>query len=314
MCSSDLTVVETQRHPAGGRIFARGEAGDVLYLLRRGRVRILLPLGVAMGLSLACRTRAVYPAWELFVHAPGTWIVRLAENPGIIWSLIAEMVYYALYPALNRLGTRFGWGTVYAASAVLAMGIGILQPNASLNDLPIPASWLSSLPPWILGCWMAEVHARGWAPAPWMCRRSLLRALVLGCSVAEKALGSAAGLLGGKSIPMHWVFWIFPLASWICVLWLNAEIEGFRRKPPPAWLESLGTWSFSLYLVHVIVRDVWAVYVPDPTAFGTRLATNLLRLLAALAIAYGFARLVEFPSMRLAQWASRRVGRPSPQG
>ena len=38
------TVVEPKAVPAGGRICARGDQGDELYLLRRGRVRVLLPL------------------------------------------------------------------------------------------------------------------------------------------------------------------------------------------------------------------------------------------------------------------------------
>jgi len=38
------TVVRSQSLPAGGRIFSRGDTGDQLYLIRRGRVHVLLPL------------------------------------------------------------------------------------------------------------------------------------------------------------------------------------------------------------------------------------------------------------------------------
>jgi SulP family sulfate permease len=38
---------------AGGKIFAQGDAGDELFLIRRGAVRIVLPLGEKQGHHLA---------------------------------------------------------------------------------------------------------------------------------------------------------------------------------------------------------------------------------------------------------------------
>jgi SulP family sulfate permease len=38
------SAVEARSVPAGGRLFSRGDEGDELYLIRRGRVRVLLPL------------------------------------------------------------------------------------------------------------------------------------------------------------------------------------------------------------------------------------------------------------------------------
>jgi len=48
-----LAGMQTRSCPAGERVFARGEGGDEIYLIRRGIVRIVLPLDDARGRHLA---------------------------------------------------------------------------------------------------------------------------------------------------------------------------------------------------------------------------------------------------------------------
>jgi SulP family sulfate permease len=50
--------MEKRSFKAGQRIFARGDTGDDLFLIRRGSVRIVLPLGERQGHRLASFARA----------------------------------------------------------------------------------------------------------------------------------------------------------------------------------------------------------------------------------------------------------------
>ena len=66
-----LAGVQTRSCPAGERVFARGEGGDEIYLIRRGIVRIVLPLDGAHGRHLASFGRGSFFGEMAFLdHQP----------------------------------------------------------------------------------------------------------------------------------------------------------------------------------------------------------------------------------------------------
>ena len=81
------------------------------YLIRR-YVRIGIPMGVAMALT------------ELAgIDARGFF-------DAILWSLVAELMYYTLYPLIRRLVHRFGMDAVVFSTFVLSLAVVLTDPAA----------------------------------------------------------------------------------------------------------------------------------------------------------------------------------------
>jgi len=160
----------------------------------------------------------------------------------VLWSLLAEFIYYLLYPALLALRVHWGgWrGLVFAAYVVAYC---IIPTNPAAPDYPSFGpylNWLVGLPCWLLGCWLAEaVNANRTAPPStakiWLWRGAIL-ALGIVCSV----------LRFHASLGYPWTLNIFALPA---TCWLYREIAYHQFKSIPL-LEWAGQWSYSLYLVH----------------------------------------------------------------
>jgi peptidoglycan/LPS O-acetylase OafA/YrhL len=70
--------------------------------------------------------------------------------------------------------------------------------------------------------------------------------------------------------------------------WVRNEINGARR---PNWLDGVGSWSYSIYLFHVIAA-----------AYVARVTTQpMVRFAVAFALCYVAYRAVEDPAHRLAR-------------
>jgi peptidoglycan/LPS O-acetylase OafA/YrhL len=81
-------------------------------------------------------------------------------GPSILWSLLCEEIYYALYPWLLRLRNRYGWRRLIAASYVVSLALAVT--NLKSGEYPafgIQGNWLLGLPCWLLGCDLAESYA-----------------------------------------------------------------------------------------------------------------------------------------------------------
>ena len=83
------------------------------YLARR-YIRIGIPLIAAVALS-------------------GQFRVNLSFfQDSILWSLVAELIYYSLYPWIRILKERFGWNKIIAGAYLAAFAvIALLYPSAA---------------------------------------------------------------------------------------------------------------------------------------------------------------------------------------
>lgn len=261
---------------------AGGRALHVPTFYARRGLRIGAPMGVAWLL-----------AW-------GTGC--LPEFDGVVWSLICEIIYYALYPVLLLLARRWGWKTVFFSSSVAALLL--LASDPSLSEYPsfgVSRTWILGLPIWILGCLLAE-RLRSQAGPVDVLKVWGARSLVFVASAAAVVL---RWKLGSHAIGYPWSMTVFGLVSW---WWLGIELRHLRTSPPPRWLDSIGAASYSLYLSHVLVIHLgWGIL----GAHGTTLWFRAVLVAASLAAAGLFYLAIERPSHRVASRIDLR-GRPKP--
>jgi peptidoglycan/LPS O-acetylase OafA/YrhL len=256
--------------------------------LARRLVRIGLPLLVAVGVGLALNMRL------------------LDFNATILWSLFAEIIYYALYPVILPLARRFGFTALVVVAYVLAAAVVVTQPNPYGN---YPAygqhlTWVVGLPCWLVGCWLAERMRPGGAELPVLSERRMWfwRAGMFGLMVL------LSGLRFHTPLKYQYTLDFFALA----VVWyLAREIPASQRRPPAAWLERVGRWSYSLYLTHLLALAFFLLLpVPNLGYFFNW----WVKLTLVLVTAYGFYQLVERPSHVLAQRIGRASTRPRAAG
>jgi peptidoglycan/LPS O-acetylase OafA/YrhL len=233
----------------------------------------------------------------VLLAAPFNVGLRLFQN-SILWSLLAELIYYTLYPLLRVLRRRVSWQSMLAVSMVLAYGTVALVAPAGLDYTPLgPAwSWLVAAPCWLLGCLMAERVDGEVERSPRMAEvwtwRLVIWALSSGCSV----------LRFHSPIGYPWTLNLFGIAVFF---WLRVEIAAFRQQPGNRFLEWAGQWSYSLYLVHLIAFAV-AARIPWPN-LGYNLNWLQMTLFMYLA-ALLFYFVIERPGHWIARNVSRKLG------
>jgi len=271
--------------------YARGKSFDLgEYLLRRF-VRLLLPMFGALVL------------WRL-IHGMGDF--RKDWLGGIpAWSIVAEMVYYGLYPFL-RLLPRRPWRTIFVLTFLGGFAFAwFTQERTNIN---YPAwgyhlDWLLGLPVWLLGVVLAEVKVPLPSPPAW--RIWTERGLAV-------ALGSLTTWLAWQRLAGHHLTLNF--LSLFAAWWIRDELGYYRNARPVAIFEWAGTWSYSIYLVHALA---FVLYQKVPIPYFGHLADWTIKMSFVLFLAYVFHRVVERPSHLLAQgfaraWVRRRIPGEAP--
>jgi len=175
----------------------------------RRYLRIGIPLGAAIAVS-------PYLGVELGLF-----------HDSILWSLVAELVYYTFYPAfllMRRHGVRWQW--MFAASFAVAMVLAATDPWAkNYPSWGIGLNWVLGLPCWLAGCELAERVGHG---------RSTLsngiwwwRLAVWGASVAVSVLRFHS--------PIGYP-WTLNLFAVLVACWLIREISRYQDRGPPRLL------------------------------------------------------------------------------
>lgn len=238
----------------------------------RRYVRILCPLAVALLLGTLL----------------GQSMVGFYE--AIIWSLIAELIYYTIYPVLRLAFLRWKWDCVLAAYAI-AFALTAVYPKAlNFHQFGPGLTWLVGLPSWLLGCGLATWASAGGSSrrtAPWLWR---------GAAWAASSLASMLRFHAHIGYPLT-----LTLFSVLVFFWIREEIRYYRFAPAPAYIESCGRWSYSIYLVHGLAALGFARFAfalsPGPLW--------VLQTISVLVMSYCFYLAVEMPSHRLARYLAR---------
>jgi peptidoglycan/LPS O-acetylase OafA/YrhL len=207
----------------------------------------------------------------------------------IIWSLIAELVYYTIYPALHLTLIRWpkqslvlAYGTSFALIAAYPEALNFHQFGPGLT-------WLVGLPSWLLGCRLAtKTVADGLRPtkSPWLWR---------GVVWAASSLASILRFHAHIGYPLT-----LTLFGILVYYWIRSEIRHYRVAQPSGFTEYCGRWSYSIYLVHGLAALGFASlgFTLNPAPLW------IIQTIVVLVASFCFYLVVEMPSHRLARyWA-----------
>ena len=118
----------------------RGESLPTFAFLTKRWLRLGLPLAVAIPLA------------QFHGHSLALF------DKTILWSLLAELIYYSIYPLLRKVWTYSGsWSVLLTLASTLALLVVLSSPRA--GDYPSYGPWLNwlvGLPCWLAGCLLAD--------------------------------------------------------------------------------------------------------------------------------------------------------------
>ncbi|HRH96212.1 MAG TPA: acyltransferase [Prosthecobacter sp.] len=247
------------------------------YLTRR-YVRIGIPLVAAVLLSSLVGVK-----------------LTLFQN-SVLWSLLAELIYYTIYPVLRKLHAHVGWNWIIAASFVLAYGVTASFPSAmDYSPFGPPLASVVAFPCWLLGCKLAEQVGSG----PVLTVKNASRWLWSWRLTVWALSWMCSALRFHSPIGYPWTLNLFAIAVFF---WLRAEVAVSPQWQRSRLLEWAGKWSYSVYLIHLLA-DAAFTRLPMPN-FGFNL-NWLARMIFIFGASYAFYLLIEKPGHRMARLLGR---------
>jgi peptidoglycan/LPS O-acetylase OafA/YrhL len=297
--------------------------GSTARYARRRAWRILPPYWAALVFSLVVAW-AITPQPHSGPPTAGTVAVYglllqdLAVVPtpnGAFWSIAVEAELYVVLPLLLLLRRRLGAAGTLALATLPVVGLGLLglaatPPTDKLTGLTPQLAPLFALGLVAAGITVAGPRVRR-LPWPWLA--ALAAAPVIALAAATGSVWTAD----------HF-FWIDLALGPAMALLLVAVTTG-RPVPLVRLLDTrpvraLGSFSYSLYLIHlpvvtVVSRTIGRHHLVSP-GLPTFFLTFAIAVPAALLLARGFAAVFEIPFQRHRGWPwgqSARTGDPSSQ-
>jgi peptidoglycan/LPS O-acetylase OafA/YrhL len=252
----------------------------------RRYIRIGVPMLAAMGINL------------LIGQDLGLQLTSASSS--VLWSVYAEIIYYTIYPLLLCLRQKYSWEKLIGFSLVVSYLIVFFMDAKAGNysSYGLLFSWMVGLPSWLLGCRLAEVYVRP---------PRLAIANIWHLRLLTWVLSSVCVVLHCHSpIRLPLTLNLFAI---VVAIWLHAEVRHSKAHlaahPLFSLLESAGTWSYSLYLMHAPAAYIFKEYIYH---LDLGVFLNWLCLMVfILTLSYLFYVLVERPAHRLARKFKTRL-------
>ena len=271
--------------------------------------RILPPYWAALAFSLVIAWTVMpqpgsAPPNAKSVVVYGLLLQDIVGSPvpnGAFWSIAVEAQLYLVFPLLLVIMRRFGAVAVIATVAAPVVAIGVLAPHVSLVDKLMRFTPQFALL-FALGLVGAGIIAAGGRvrrlPWHWIAALAALPAVVL---IA----------VNGSVWTVAHFYWVDLAIGPATALLLASLVT--RRPAPLVWLlgtrpiRSLGTFSYSLYLVHapIVVALASKVVAPHVAPGLPRFWVTLgIAAPASVVFARLFAAFFEIPFQRYRSWAA----------
>jgi len=286
--------------------------GGLARFARRRAWRILPPYWAALGLSMAVaaivgplphlgspnlRSTVVYGLLSQdFVRAP-------VPN-GAFWSIAVEAGLYFVLPLLLLVRRLWGAVAVLALATVPVVALGLLRPGVSTVDKATGLT-LQFAPMFAAGMVAAGVVAAvprvRRLPWPWFACAATVPVVVL------------MAVNGPVWTERHYYWLDIAIGPGIALLLASVSVgrpSVLARFLGTRPVRALGSFSYSLYLIHVPVVVVVAFFVARPHfAAGLPRFWVTLGLAAPLAVvlAWGFGKVFEIPFQRYRSFAELRA-------
>ncbi len=238
--------------------------------------------------------RILIPCFSAFVIAALIGVSLYPFDKSNLWSVVCEEVYYTFYPLFLAFKHKTSWRVVIPIAYFLALMVIATKPLApdfhSYGNLLNP---VLGLPAWLLGAKLADQADVLIQKEPvsrrriWLWRSSIYCLSVIAWMLNSETLIRYPVTLTLFSVPIYF--------------WLRLEIPYMRMNHPPSFLEGAGSWSYSLYLLHVPLAYFILTRVPNLCDFSNPI--KYVGFISAILLGcYAFYLLIEKPS----HWLSRR--------
>lgn len=276
------------------RRFLRLYPAHLIALLLSITLAALLPLRAGAGDTLlSVTTVPQFFAHVLMVHSFSKSAIFTGNS--VLWTLAIETHFYLAYPFFLALRRRFGTGRVVLAltlfSALLTLFQSRLPPSLEMLYTNAPYRWWE----WILGCLLVErlLIRRPAFTVGWL--------TVLAAALGTLVVGIALPHLRGGGMVRTMVWPVLFAGTIILAAWIGEA----RSGRVPAFLLTVGSASYSIYLVHPIAYHL--ALAASSAAGASPLMAVLACSLAAIVVSSGFYKLIERP------FATRALGKaPAP--
>ena len=226
-------------------------------------------------------------------------------DKAVIWSLICELIYYALYPLLSVI--KIKWLYKFIAAYIVALVVIVIGAHNDVSSffkqtdvhyhsyywqLGIYITWLVGLPVWLLGVLIAEHIDK-------LETISFSKVLLYRISIFTL---SCFLIIGRSYLYLSYILSMNVFALLI-YKWLQAEIVYFKTRQPNALLEKMGKFSYSLYLCHPIIYLLLSIWITKNAV------TYPLFIALTIVISYLFYIAVEKPSHLLAVRLTKNISK-----
>jgi peptidoglycan/LPS O-acetylase OafA/YrhL len=272
------------------RRFIRLYPAHLIALLLSITVAALLPLPAGAGETLlSVTTVPQFSAHVLMVHSFSKSAIFTGNS--VLWTLAVETHFYLAYPLFLALRRRFGSGRVVLVLAVLSAVLTLVRsrvpPSLELVYTNAPYRWWE----WILGCVLAErlLTRRPAFTVGWLA--------VLAAALGTLVIGIAIPHLRGGGMARTMVWPVLFAGTIVLAAWIGEA----RSGRVPGWLLTVGSASYSIYLVHPIAFHL--ALAASSAAGASPLMAVLGCVLAAIVVSSGFYKLIERP------FATRALGK-----
>jgi peptidoglycan/LPS O-acetylase OafA/YrhL len=285
--------------------------GKTRFAIRRAW-RILPPYWAALAFSLIVAWTLVPQPGEAeptgkSVAVFGLLLQDIFGSPspnGAFWSIAVEAQLYVVFPLLLLMLRKAHSLLMLASVTAVVAAVGLLLPYVSLVDM------LQRLTPQLAALFAVGVFAAGILPASNHVRRLPWHWLSLAAFVPVLAVI----VIQGSVWTIGNYFWIdLALGPAIAMLLAAAATErprwlvGFLNTRP---MRSLGSFSYSLYLIHApIVVAIYELVVAPHVAHGVPALLVMLAIAVPVSVVAArlFAAVFEIPFQRHRSWSALKA-------
>ncbi len=251
-------------------------------------------LGLTSGVSGDDWRRSLSSGLMLQNYVPP--VGQISSNPSL-WSLPVEAELYLAYPLWWWLGQKFGWAWACGLALLTCLAFKLV----GTAGMPWAGGCsLSYCGLWCAGAWVADLQARKQLPV-WHSAHAGGLAMVVAVAVLVEVLNRHS----------VWSFWCWSLAAVGAVFWAADVPQTPHPRPGRLMilLAKIGTFSFSLYLIHYPLFKLagwyWVRHYGDKPS---SLLVALLAVAAVVPLAWLYYHWVERPTHRLARfWGARKL-------